>query len=73
MHQSTIVQQKKYHKYLDSRIFYSNRWECREAHLLSENNLRSLLDNEIPVIYIPGFATEKECAAFIGGCGICWI
>lgn len=40
-----------------------NRWSSRKAHLMTENNLRSLLDNEIPAIYLPGVATVKECAS----------
>ncbi len=39
-------------------------WIDREEHELTPENLRLLLDNKIPAIRIPGFASSEECLAF---------
>lgn len=39
-------------------------WKADGEFDLTAENLRRLLDNEIPVIRIPGFATPEECANF---------
>lgn len=39
-------------------------WHLREELPLTAENLRRLLDNEIPAIRIPGFATAAECHDF---------
>jgi hypothetical protein len=39
-------------------------WTNSIEHELNAENLRLLLDNRIPAIRIPAFATPKECAAF---------
>lgn len=39
-------------------------WTATGEFDLSADNLRLLLDNKIPVIRIPGFATAQECASF---------
>lgn len=40
-------------------------WTATGEFDLSTENLRLLLDNRIPVIRIPGFATPEECASFV--------
>jgi len=40
-------------------------WTASGEFDLSTDNLRRLLDNRIPVIRIPGFATAQECASFV--------
>jgi hypothetical protein len=39
-------------------------WRDAAEHPLTLDTLRALLDNEIPAIRIPGFATAAECDAF---------
>jgi hypothetical protein len=40
-------------------------WTATGEFDLSAENLRLLLDNRIPVIRIPGFATPEECGSFV--------
>jgi len=39
-------------------------WTTEGEHVLTQDNLRLLLDNRISVIRIPGFATPDECRSF---------
>ena len=39
-------------------------WTAQGEYELTRENLQALLDNRIPVIRIPGFATLEECASF---------
>lgn len=39
-------------------------WTAEGEFDLSAQNLKRLLDNEIPLIRIPGFATQDECGSF---------
>lgn len=39
-------------------------WTDRVEHTLTRENLALLLDNTIPAIRVPGFATAAECTAF---------
>lgn len=43
----------------------TEKWKARVEHELTADNLRKLLDNEIPAIRIRGFATPAECQKFI--------
>lgn len=42
----------------------ASTWTAHGEHALTRENLQLLLDNRIPVIRIPGFASPQECVSF---------
>lgn len=46
-------------------MFMKSRWLQNDEAVLSADNLEALLNNQIPAIRIPGFASEEECAMLL--------